>query len=318
MSGHRVTHEQLDYVGHHVRMRVRSGIPLDAVMRAYRTGFNTFWEECTAEVARRGLPRDAAVDLARKMSDAMDTLTTHAAAAYVREESYLRSVDEKAARDLLDALLRGDVDPRARRASQRRPGTRPAGGSRRRRRPCLDRERHPDDRARQRRGRARRRARHPARLPAPGRPRAGDRRGGAGGGPRPRARPSHVRPERSARTRHGVSLYCGLSSPCAGFTQVASAFEQASLAVARATEERPVVSLAALPALQHLLTGATGTTRAHLGGESSGHRRARSGRRRDPEADAARICPSRHERDPGRGRAADPREHAPLPAAPNP
>src|SRR6185312_14127103 len=30
MSGHRVTHEQLDHVRRHAGMRVRSGIPLDA------------------------------------------------------------------------------------------------------------------------------------------------------------------------------------------------------------------------------------------------------------------------------------------------
>ena len=263
MSGHRVTHEQLDYVSEHVRVRVHSGIPLDAVMRAYRTGFNTFWEECTAEVASRGLGRDAAVDLARKMSDAMDTLTTHAAAAYVREESYLRSVDEKAARDLLDALLRGDVDPERADPHSAAPGLDPQADlvvvvgrvstengtlttaldsaaaaladalATRRASPLLV---------------VRERA-IVAVVPA-------------------EDRDLELARLMAARTAlqddTSVSLYCGLSSPCAGFTQVASAYEQASLAVARATEERPVVSLAALPALQHLLTGATGATRAHL------------------------------------------------------
>jgi hypothetical protein len=263
MSGHRVAHEQLDYVGQHVRVRVRSGIPLDAVMRAYRTGFNTFWEECTAEVASRGIPRDAAVDLARKMSEAMDTLTTHAAAAYVREESYLRSVDEKAARDLLDALLRGDVDPERVEPHSAAPGLDPQADlvvvvgrvstdngtlttaldsaaaaladalATRRASPLLV---------------VRERA-IVAVVPAEDRD----------------LELARLTSARSALLDDtSVSLYCGLSSPCAGFSQVASAYEQASLAVARATEERPVVSLAALPALQHLLTGATGTTRGHL------------------------------------------------------
>ena len=263
MSGHRVAHEQLDYVGHHVRVRVHGGIPLDAVMRAYRTGFNTFWEECTAEVASRGLPRDTAVDLARKMSEAMDTLTTHAAAAYVREESYLRAVDEKAARDLLDALLRGDVDLDRVEPHSAAPGLDPQADlvvvvgrvstlngtlttaldgaaaaladalATRRASPLLV---------------VRERA-IVAVVPAEDRDRE-------------LARLTSARATLKDST--GVDLYCGLSSPCAGFTQVASAYEQASLAVARATEERPVVSLAALPALQHLLMGATGTTRAHL------------------------------------------------------
>ena len=263
MSGHRVAHEELDYVARHVRVRVHIGIPLDAVMRAYRTGFNTFWEECTAEVASRGLPRDAAVDLARKMSEAMDTLTTHAAAAYVREESYLRSVDEKAARDLLDALLRGDVDSERVEPHSAAPGLDPQADlvvvvgrvstetgtlttaldgaaaaladalSTRRASPLLV---------------VRERA-IVAVVPA-------------------EDREQEIARLTTARTAlkddTGVGLYCGLSSPSGGFTQVAAAYEQASLAVARATEERPVVSLAALPALQHLLMGATGTTRAQL------------------------------------------------------
>ncbi|MFZ1993768.1 MAG: helix-turn-helix domain-containing protein [Solirubrobacteraceae bacterium] len=263
MAGHRVAHEQLDYVGRHVRVRVHSGIPLDAVMRAYRTGFNMFWEECTAEVASHGLGRDAAVDLARKMSEAMDTLTTHAAAAYVREESYLRSVDEKAARDLLDALLRGDVDPERAEPHTAAPGLDPQADlvvvigrvspqngtltaaletaaaaladalATRRASPLLV---------------IRERA-IVAVVPAEDRDHE-------------LARLTSACTALKADT--GLSLYCGLSPPCAGFSQVASAYEQASLAVARATEERPVVSLAALPALQHLLTGATGTTRTHL------------------------------------------------------
>ena len=46
-----------------MRARVRMGIPLEAVIEAYRTGMNVYWEECTAEVASLGLSRGAAVDL---------------------------------------------------------------------------------------------------------------------------------------------------------------------------------------------------------------------------------------------------------------
>jgi DNA-binding PucR family transcriptional regulator len=61
-----------------------------------------------------------------------------------------------------------------------------------------------------------------------------------------------------------VALYCGISSPCAGFDGVAVAFEEASLAVSRSSEAYPVVTLGSLPALQHLLLGATRATRAVL------------------------------------------------------
>lgn len=263
MTGHRVTHEQLDHVRKHAGVRVRGGIPLDAFMRAYRTGFNTFWEECTAEVASRGLPRDAAVDLARKMSEAMDTLTTHAAAAYVREESVVRAADEKAARDLLESLVRGTVDPDRVEPFGAAPGLDPQAdlmvvvgrvsgqdgsltGALERAAAALA-----DALAA---GRATplivvRDRTIVAVLPAEDRDHLIARLGAAC----------------SALTADtGIALYCGLSSPCEGFAHVAVAYEQASLAVARTSDTRPVVSLAALPALQHLLTGATGTTRAQL------------------------------------------------------
>jgi hypothetical protein len=263
MSGHRVTHEQLDHVRRHAGMRVRSGIPLDAFMRAYRTGFNTFWEECTAEVASRGLPRDAAVDLARKMSEAMDTLTTHAAAAYVREESQLRAADEKAARDLLEALLRGTIDPDRVEPFSAAPGLDPQGDLM----VVVGRVSGQDGSLTDALHRA---AAALADSLAAGRATpllvVRDR---AVVAVLPAEDHDHLIARLSAAcagltTDRGIALYCGLSSPCEGFAHVAAAYEQASLAVARTSHARPVVSLAALPALQHLLTGATGATRAQL------------------------------------------------------
>lgn len=263
MAGQSVAREQLDFVSEHVRERVRMGIPLEAVIEAYRTGMNVFWEECTAEVASLGLSRDAAVNLARNMSQAMDILTTHAAAAYVREESYQRSLSEKAARDLLDALLRGDVDAARAEPHSAAPGLDPqedlvvvvgristadiapataleaaaaalAGClSTSRTSPLLVLREHSIV----------------AVVPAEER----------------ENQVAHLTSSRATlRDETGISLYCGVSSSCAGFARVAAGYEQASLAVSRTSEERPVVSLAALPALQHLLLGATATTRTQL------------------------------------------------------
>lgn len=262
MAGARIDHQKLDYVGEHVRARVRSGIPLEAVLEAYRIGLNVFWEECTAEVAAGGMSRDDAVNLARKMSEAMDTLTTHAAAAYVREESYLRAAREKAARDLLEALLRGDVDPSRFELHNIAPGLDPQAdlvvvvG---------------------------RVATEESMLAA-----ALETASAALGESLATRRVSPLvvvreqavvavvlaeatdLTERLSSLRaalaeeHGIDLYCGVSSPCGGFDGVAAAHEQASLAVSRASAERPVISLAVLPAIQHLLTGATLTTRLHL------------------------------------------------------
>lgn len=262
-AGHRVTREQLDYVGEHVRRRARSGIALEDVIDAYRVGQNVFWEECTAEVAARGLSRDAAVDLARKVSDAMDTLTTHAAAAYVREESYLRALGEKAARDLLDALLRGDVDSARVEPYNAAPGLDPQGdlvvvvsrvsvedGSLA---AALDEAAAAlADTLATRRASALLVVRERAIVAVV----AGD------GQERRIERLTATREE--LRRSHRIRLYCGVSSKCGGFAEVASAYEQAALAVSHTSEERPVVSLAALPALQHLLVGATGSTRVQL------------------------------------------------------
>lgn len=263
MAGARVDHQKLDFVGEHVRTRVRSGIPLEAVLEAYRIGLNVFWEECTAEVAAGGMSRDAAVNLARKMSEAMDTLTTHAAAAYVREESYLKAAREKAARDLLEALLRGDADTSRFELHNIAPGLDPQADL----------------------------------VVIVGRVSTEDSRlasaldtavailGDALATRRVSpllvvreqavvgvvlAEATDLLTERLMSVRgalaadHGIDLYCGVSSPCSGFGAVAAAHEQASLAVSRASAERPVISLAVLPAIQHLLTGATLTTRLHL------------------------------------------------------
>jgi hypothetical protein len=263
MAGSRVDREQLDYVGEHVRSRVRIGIPLEAVLEAYRIGLNVFWEECTAEVAAGGMSRDAAVGGVRKMSEGRDTLTTHAAAAYVREESYLRSTRDKASRDLLEVLLRGDADTSRFEPQNVAPGLDPQADlvvvvgrvsssesgltaaldtaaaaladslATRRTSPLLVVREHAVV----------------AVVLAEG---------------------IDPQTERltSVRTllaeEHDIDLYCGVSSRCSGFGGVAAAYEQASLAVSRATADRPVVSLAVLPAIQHLLTGATLTTRLHL------------------------------------------------------
>jgi hypothetical protein len=263
MAGSRVDREQLDYVGEHVRSRVRVGIPLEAVLEAYRIGLNVFWEECTAEVAAGGLSRDAAVALARKMSEGMDTLTTHAAAAYVREESYLQATRDKASRDLIEALLRGDDDISRFEPQNVAPGLDPqadlmvvvgrVSSSESRLTTALDTAAAAlADSLATRRTSPLLVVREHAVIAVV------------------LDEGSDLQTERLTSVRallaeeHDIDLYCGVSSRCTGFGGVAAAYEQASLAVSRATAERPVVSLAVMPAIQHLLTGATLTTRLHL------------------------------------------------------
>lgn len=263
LSGQRIQRQQLDYVSEHVRNRVRVGIPLEGVLQAYRTAMNVFWEETTAEVATLGLSRDAAVELARRMSDAMDTLTTHAAATYVREESRIHALNDKAARDLLDALLRGDADHARAEPHPAAPGLDPQGDLL-----VVVGRISTEDSSLSRALDATAAALADClatRRAAPllvVRERAIVALFAADPHDNPVDRLTAARDALKAAT--GIELSCGVSSPCDGFARVAAAYEEASLAVSRATDKRPVVSLAALPALEHLLTGATNTTRALL------------------------------------------------------
>jgi hypothetical protein len=263
VAGRQVAQEELAHQEEHVRRRVRTGIPLEAVLQAYRTAMNGFWQECTAEVVSRELSRDAAVELARKISEAMDLLTTQAAAVYLREESRLRALGAQPTRDLVEALLRGDVDPERSEPFSSAPGLDPqadlvvAVGRVASRDGTLS--------AALERAAAALADCLATRRSSPllvVRERAIVAVAPAGQGERDLAR---LRAARAALLDEtGIELYCGLSSSCRGFSAVPLAFEQASLAVSRASEDRPVVSLTELPALQHLLLGATGTTRGLL------------------------------------------------------
>jgi hypothetical protein len=318
MGGHRVNREQLDYVAEHVRHRVRSGISLEAVLQAYRTALNAFWEECTAEVAGLGLSRDAAVELARRVSEAMDTLTTHAAATYVREESRLRALDDQAARDLLDALLRGDVDPTGGEPHSAAPGLDPQGDlvvvvarvsttSTSSSVAALDRAAGIlADRLATRRAS----------------PLLVIRAGAVVAVAPAEALDRHVERLTSAcaalAAETSAELFCGLSSPCAGFGRVAAAFEQASLAVSRASERRPGglarrPACAAAPAERGDGDDARAAAREGQGDHRAAARHPGGGARH-----AARLRRRRHERHARRRGAPRPREHGPLPPTPHP
>ena len=86
-TGGRLNREDLRYVAHHARERLRRGVSLESMLHAYRVALTAFWEECIAEGVALGFSRDTALELARRTSELSDDLTTHAAETYVREES---------------------------------------------------------------------------------------------------------------------------------------------------------------------------------------------------------------------------------------
>ena len=70
--------------------RVHQGISLEAFIHAYRVALLAIWDACTDEAARLGISRGAGYTLARSAIDAIDTITTQAAEAYLREETRVK------------------------------------------------------------------------------------------------------------------------------------------------------------------------------------------------------------------------------------
>lgn len=260
-AGTHLDRDELRYVAEHVRERVRRGVSLEEMLHAYRVAINTFWEEAIAEGVTLGFSRDAALELARRTSELTDDLTTHAAETYVREISRLRALSEQEARDLLELLLQGEVDAEALATHHAAPGLDSAeslvvvvarvAGTDRSESDALETAAaaiagalatgHGSALVAVRTGLV------VAVASADGDPIA----------PRLTAVHDHLR-------ERGTELVCGLSTPLANLGRVPAAFDQAALAVSRASAAQPVVSLAELPVVQNLLLGATGTMRTLL------------------------------------------------------
>jgi hypothetical protein len=261
-TGNHLDRDELRYVAEHVRERVRRGVSMEEMLHAYRAAITVFWEAAIAEGVTLGFSRDAALELARRTSELTDDLTTHAAETYVREISRLRALSDQEARDLLELLLRGEVDAEALATHHAAPGLDSAetlvvvvGRIARTDRSESDALEsaaavltgalttgHASPLVAVRTGVVV--AVAPAESGAPIAPRLAEAHDGL--------------------RERGIELFCGLSAPRSGLARVPAAFDQAALAVSRASLTQPVISLAELPVVQNLLLGATGTMRALL------------------------------------------------------
>jgi hypothetical protein len=258
-TGNHLDRDELRYVAEHVRERVRRGVSMEEMLHAYRAAITVFWEAAIAEGVTLGFSRDAALELARRTSELTDDLTTHAAETYVREISRLRALSDQEARDLLELLLRGEVDAEALATHHAAPGLDSAetlvvvvGRIARTESDALESAAavltgalttgHASPLVAVRTGVVV--AVAPAESGAPIAPRLAEAHDGL--------------------RERGIELFCGLSAPRSGLARVPAAFDQAALAVSRASLTQPVISLAELPVVQNLLLGATGTMRALL------------------------------------------------------
>jgi hypothetical protein len=265
-TGTPVAREDVPIVRAHAVLRLDRGIDLDAFLHAYRAALFGYWDACAAEAARLRITRAESLALARFAFDAIDTITTHAAEAYLREETRRATETGRAARDLVDRLIAGQPVGLDRRHPAA-PGLDPTG-------PLVlvlaqvagagD-----DDDALPR---ARDVLAQSAGL-GRGRPLATIRQGevvliAAGADPREaaaRLRMAH----RRARDEHGLDLRCGVSAAPAGFAGVPRAYREAALTLSYTSVERPTVALADLSPLEAALTGADAATRTLIAGQGA-------------------------------------------------
>ena len=63
--------------------RVHQGVSLEVFLHAYRVALLTYWDACAEEATRLRISREAGFALARSAIDAVDTITTQAAEAYL-------------------------------------------------------------------------------------------------------------------------------------------------------------------------------------------------------------------------------------------
>src|SRR3954454_9251769 len=125
-EGSTVRREDVAFVRDLAARRVHQGVSLEVFIHAYRVALLAYWDACADEATRLRISREAGFALARSAIDAIDTITTQAAEAYLREENRLRTQSGRAARDLVERLINGQpIDPGRRHPAA--PGLDPTG-----------------------------------------------------------------------------------------------------------------------------------------------------------------------------------------------
>ncbi len=87
--------------------RLRSGIDLESFLHAYRAALFYYWDTAMEEAIRLRLPRTTGHSVGRFILDSIDTITTHAAEEYLREDNHIRTETGRARLDLIDSLITG-------------------------------------------------------------------------------------------------------------------------------------------------------------------------------------------------------------------
>jgi hypothetical protein len=266
-AGSQVQREDVPIVREHAARRVHQGVSLEAFLHAYRAALFGYWDACAEEASRLSISREAGLALARFALDAIDTVTTHAAEAYLREETRVRTQSGRDARDLVERLIRGQPIADHRRHPGA-PGLSPTG-------PLvtivgrIDETTLPVGDALQ----VARDALEEDMSLGKVRPLVAIRQGeivlvAAGS--------SSIDEHASLRTarqrtldEYQVDMRYGVSLPSPGFPSVQQAYREAALSLSYTSAVRPIASLDDLSSVECALIGADATTRAVIASKGS-------------------------------------------------
>src|SRR4051812_48938906 len=259
-DGSTVRREDVVFVRELAARRVHQGVSLEVFIHAYRVALLAYWDACADEATRLRISREAGFALARSAIDAIDTITTQAAEAYLREEIRLRTQSGRAGRDLVERLIDGQpIDPGRRHPAA--PGLDPTG-------PLLT-VTGKVEQTTLAVGDALQVARdvlEESMSLGVVRPLATIRHGELvliSAGTSPRARIASLRAARQRTIEeHNIDVRYGVSVPSQGFASVQQAYREAALSLSYTSASRPIVSLEDLSSLECALIGATATTKA--------------------------------------------------------
>jgi hypothetical protein len=269
-EGSTVRREDLGFLRELAARRVHQGVSLEVFVHAYRVALLAYWDACAEEASRLRISREAGFALASSAIDAIDTITTQAAEAYLREETRLRTQSGRAARDLIDRLIDGQpIDPGRRHPAA--PGldttgqlltvvgrveqtTLAVGDALQLARDVLE----------------------ESMSLGTIRPLTTIRHGELvliSAGTSPRAKLASLRAVRQRTTdEHHIDVRYGVSVPSQGLASVQQAYREATLSLSYTSASRPIVSLDDLSSLECALIGATASTKAVIASKGNGLR----------------------------------------------
>jgi hypothetical protein len=239
---------------------VHQGISLEAFIRAYRVALLAIWDACAEEASRLRISRAAGFALASSAIDAIDTITTQAAEAYLREETRVRTQSGRAARDLVERLINGQpIDPGRRHPAA--PGLDPTGQFL----TVVGRVEQTTLAVGDALQLARDTLEESMSLGTI-RPLSTIRHGELvliSPGTSPSAKADSLRAARQRSIdEHHIDVRYGVSVPSQGFASVQQAYREATLSLSYTSASRPIVSLDELSSLECAVIGATATTKA--------------------------------------------------------